>query len=307
MLKLVLALLLVGCPGGPPPPPVESRCNCPPPRVCHRQKWQTLIDVAVESSAQQGVACAIGCRDAPITPKQATAIVDWYCAREEAQPQTTAVWLAIDGSEKDAGVFWEDGKAPSYDLRLGSWVRASKNRDDFPYEMDSQGRVTTKVKLDVVIGGGDSGPMAIWIDFFFDASDKIFGVNLGAGSACPFIATSFDGAPFVERGEILTDLRSPSLEATQDLSAAGPARCTRAIVRVLERKPETTYLDSIALEVDGVALAPVGCPGAAYCSDDGVYHQIEQDRSIDVAFDLPRGADCRSARVIANGYYVPYR
>ena len=76
---------------------------------------------------------------------------------------------------------------------------------------------------------------------------------------------------------------------------------------MLERKPETTYLDSIALEVDGVVLAPAACPGAAYCADDGNYHLLERDRSIDVPFDLTPGADCRTARVIANGYYVPYR
>jgi hypothetical protein len=162
------------------------------------------------------------------------------------------------------------------------------------------------VTLDTVVGGGDSGPMPIWVHYYFNARDELVGVNLGAGSACPFIATAFDGGAFVEHGEILTDLRRPALEATQSLATAGPAHCTRVVVRVLERKPETTYLDQLGLDVAGMRLAPAGCPGADYCADDGIYRRLERDQSIDLAFDLPPGTDCRSARVIANGYYLPY-
>jgi len=302
---VVCATLLLAC-AKRPAPVIESRCQCTQTETCRRAKWQALIDVAVAAAAQQGIACSLGCSSLPITQKQATAIVDWYCTRDAAKPRSDLLWMASDEQPIGEDEFWTHAKAGTYDVRYGSWVGASRDRDTFAYELHERTEIATKVTLDVILGGGDSGPMPFWVHYYFDARDHLVGVNVGAGSACPFIATSFDGGAFVEHGEILTDLRRPALEATQRLATTGPAHCTHAIVRVLERKPETTYLDSLELDLGGVRLAPAGCPGAAYCADDGAYHRLERDQSIDIAFELPPGTDCRTAHVVANGYYVPY-
>lgn len=300
MTKLVLALLLAGsCWRSPPQAVIESPCNCSEgaPSCPRRGKWVALVARAIEATARHQVG---------VSQKQAAAIVDWYCVRDNVKPRSNLHWMASDENEVGEAEFWKHAKSNSYDIRYGSSVSASRDRETFGWAIRDQNSITTKVTLDTIHGGGDSGPMPFWIHFYFDDFDKLVGANVGSGSACPYITTSFDGGAYVEHGEILRNLWRPALEATQQLATPGPAQCRRVVVRVSERKPETTYLDSLELDVDGTRIAPTGCPGAAYCADDGTYQRLERDTSIDLAFALPAGVDCRSARVVANGHYVPY-
>jgi hypothetical protein len=283
MTKLVVALALAAACGARSEPPVEPTCTvCPPaPPSCRRGKWQRLMAEAIERTRPSS--------------QQIDAIVDWYCARDIAAPHGSAVTLAIDGNAVPVAEFWSSAKHQSYELNLGSSVRVE------PVDDADRPAVATRV----TVATNHDRWLAAWIDFDFSARDELVGVNLGQGSACPFVATSFDGGPFVEHGTILTNLHAATLEATQSLALAGPAACHRVVVRVTEREPETTYLDAIAIAIDGTRVVPASCPGAAYCSDDGVYHRLERGERIDVELALPPGTDCSALRVLADGYYVP--
>lgn len=300
MTKLGIALLLVACARTPA---IELRGQPPALEGTHRSKWYTLLEVARHAAARERVACASGCDAAPITDKQAAAIVDWYCDRD-APVSAPQLWTTKDEHPIDRYEFWADATNRAYELGPGSVVSASHDRDTFQDELVGPDTITSKVTLE--ISHHDPNLIPFWVHFYFDARDGLVAVNLGSGAACPFVATSFDGGAFVEHGEILTELRRPALEATQSIAAAGPDHCARAIVRVIERKFETTYLDSLELDLAGVRVVPASCPGPAYCADDGIYQHIDHGQSLDVVFDLPHGSDCRSARIVANGYYVPY-
>ena len=120
-------------------------------------------------------------------------------------------------------------------------------------------------------------------------------------AACPFVYEVVgDDVRFV--GEILRNLRDKSLETTQTLwlgERAGPAT-----VRLVEQKPETTYLDEVYLDVDGVRVAPRACavvPSLPYCSADGNYHLMAIGDVLELEFDTPGG----KRELVARGYYIP--
>ena len=109
------------------------------------------------------------------------------------------------------------------------------------------------------------------------------------------------------RGEILRNLATPGAEATATLEL-GPSSCaaTRRI-RITEEKRERTYLDSVALAIDGATLRPDACAAdaaAAMCADDGRYLELATGDAIELVFTLP-SPSCSPGALVANGYYVP--
>lgn len=125
-------------------------------------------------------------------------------------------------------------------------------------------------------------------------------------AACPFVYVA--GAFGRERhGEILRNLRNASLETSQTLSL--PARSVlggKVRVRLAERKPETTFLDSVRLVVDGRSIAPESCGGAAaWCERDGNRHVMNPGDSLDLVFMVGDVAPGARIELEAAGYYVP--
>src|SRR5678809_738986 len=96
-----------------------------------------------------------------------------------------------------------------------------------------------------------------WIIFTVEAG-KITAIDTGA-AACPFVYERA-GDAWAYRGEILRNLASPAWEATQTLALAEATTCaaTRTI-RITEEKAERTYLDSVALAIDGAVIGPDAC------------------------------------------------
>jgi hypothetical protein len=182
MRSIASACLIASCSHAQPPPPViQARCeSAVSAQPCQRARWQKLLDIAIATSAHQGVACGRGCAGEPITAKQASAILDWYCERDAASPRTSLVWLGTDDIEVSASDFWAQATANAYDLRLGSWVAASRDRDVFQLDLGAQPLIACKVTLDTVVV--DDRLLRSWVHFYFDVSDRLLAVNVGMAS-----------------------------------------------------------------------------------------------------------------------------
>lgn len=120
--------------------------------------------------------------------------------------------------------------------------------------------------------------------------------------ACPYVYR-LDGSEAGFVGEVLRDQRHPELEATDRLPL-GPVPAGPLRLRLLELKPETTLLDAIFVEVNGVRVAPASCPGSAWCTDDGTYETLHSHAGLDLVFPIPEAG---TATVVADGYYLPHQ
>ncbi|MCB9617965.1 MAG: hypothetical protein H6724_00785 [Sandaracinus sp.] len=124
-------------------------------------------------------------------------------------------------------------------------------------------------------------------------------------AACPFVdVIDRDGPRRV--GEILRHVRERPETRVLPLEAHGGTRARALRVRLSEEKPETTYLDAVALVVDGVRVDPRACESAAppaYCVADGAYFVLREGEHLDLDFDVPPGGP---ATLEAHGYYRPH-
>jgi hypothetical protein len=123
--------------------------------------------------------------------------------------------------------------------------------------------------------------------------------------ACPFVYVQ-RGSDWIYVGEILRELRDPSLEAHQSLAIPRWAARERVLrVRLAEEKRETTYLDQIYLDVNGHRVAPSGCAQAdAWCTEDRARHVLRTGDLLDLEFEIPEGVT-NDLTLWALGYYTP--
>ncbi|MEC7523567.1 MAG: hypothetical protein VYE22_27040 [Myxococcota bacterium] len=122
-------------------------------------------------------------------------------------------------------------------------------------------------------------------------------------AACPYVDVVRDGRP--ERvGEILRNVRFEPQTQTLAIGEIGE----RTTVRLSEEKPETTYLDAVWVEVDGVRIAPAACEtvdAPAYCVADGRYFELTEGETLDLQLERP-DAPAAEAHLVALGYYRPH-
>lgn len=124
-------------------------------------------------------------------------------------------------------------------------------------------------------------------------------------AACPYVYVKEEDH-FVRRGEILRNLSSPALNGHQtlplDLSET-PRVGGFVHIQLREEKAETTYLDSIWLQADGVDYLPAACDRHAYCTTNDVFHRVAEGERLDLYFAVP--PTVARARLEAVGHYVP--
>ena len=121
-------------------------------------------------------------------------------------------------------------------------------------------------------------------------------------AACPYVFAD-TGAGFGFAGESLRNLVGAGAAAEDTLVL--PAVTGREVVVVLaEVKPETTYLDAIALDFGGTRVAPRACDGPA-CAADGVAEVFTLGERRRFVFDVPAGFTGRPV-LHATGYYQPF-
>ncbi|MEQ1506048.1 MAG: hypothetical protein ABMB14_27700 [Myxococcota bacterium] len=124
-------------------------------------------------------------------------------------------------------------------------------------------------------------------------------------AACPFVDVYTD-AGWVTTGEILRNLNRPALYGSQSLPLPADAVVDgHVILRLAERKPETTYLDAVWLEVGGRRILPVGCSAdQPACAIDRVFDELRPGAVRTFEFDVPVGGE---PVLWAHGYYLPDR
>ena len=147
-----------------------------------------------------------------------------------------------------------------------------------------------------------------WITFELDAKGAIVGLSVGA-AACPLVYVEHADGALSYEGEILRNLVQPAHEATQHLRLDALPTCSGEVrVQLVEAKDERTFLDDVALVLDGTAVAPRACREAespAYCGDDGRFATLSRGQTLALVFDVPPGLACARPVLRADGYYVP--
>lgn len=239
----------------------------------------------------------------PGTASAATtkALDAWFAARKKGTPAlpdkitdldtkpTTKEEFAKNYLAKDSTLFFRDAWEP-YTL---IWKNGGVERVE----------VSTGVPNPKTCTGNDSEECEgfEWLTFTVD-NGTITAIEAGA-AACPFVYERV-GDRWAYRGEILRNLATRAVEGTQTLALRGECSATRT-VRITEEKRERTYLDSIALSIDGETILPDACTTpSAMCTDDGRYLELALGDAIELTFTLP-AATCSSGELVANGYYTP--
>jgi hypothetical protein len=153
-------------------------------------------------------------------------------------------------------------------------------------------------------GGGASTDLQTVVIEPGETSVVVLEMTDDNGWACPWLYV-FDGEDFERRTEILRDLRGPENEQTET-TALGPITAVDGFItiRIAEEKEEITYLDSLALLIDGETIYAEAQP--IVLTDDGDYLTLSQGESVELRFPVPASfADGDGVSVVANGYYVP--
>lgn len=129
-------------------------------------------------------------------------------------------------------------------------------------------------------------------------------------AACPHVYV-LEAAGFAHKGEILRDLRRPELAAAQRLAFTRPQRfrAERGVitVEIREQEPETSFIDALALELDGRRILPIVCRAgeAAICSEDGRPAILRQGEVLSLEFEVGELTADSKLALWAVGYYVP--
>ncbi|MCA9611558.1 MAG: hypothetical protein KC586_02250 [Myxococcales bacterium] len=122
--------------------------------------------------------------------------------------------------------------------------------------------------------------------------------------ACPFVdVIEPDGPRRV--GEILRHVRERPETRALALESRGASGRRVLQVRIAEEKPETTFVDSVALVVDGGRIPPDTCESTeppAYCEADGRYFELREGEALNLVFGVPPGGP---AALEVHGYYRP--
>lgn len=168
---------------------------------------------------------------------------------------------------------------------------------------------TSTAGPDCVDEGGEECEGFEVIYFDLDAKGAIVGISVTA-AACPLVYLEGPGGALSYQGEILRYLGRPSFERTEELRLDALPACAGGEVRIqlVEAKDEITYLDDVALVIDGTAIAPRACAedGAApaYCAEDGRHLTLSRGQTLSLVFDIPSSARCTAPALRANGHYI---
>lgn len=163
-------------------------------------------------------------------------------------------------------------------------------------------------------GDEECGSGGVYTTYYFNKKATII-ASSNYGEACPFVYTRDAKQAWSYQGEILRNLRRPSLEGPQTLAVhVTQQECDTGVlhIKLTEEKQETTWLDAVSVQVGAHRIAPTRCTrdaSDALCTDDARYRKLEQGDEVELLFALPH--DARTAcsagdvRVHADGYYIP--
>lgn len=258
---------------------------------------------------------------AKISKADLKTIVKWFADRRRGKVFLPAT--LIEGGLTDEASFrqWTDSQQW---LHLNPWTPIGYDTYFDPRKVEAPTPAATVRRVMVATGtppppkpgdncDDESCDGFETISFDLDRAGKIIGLEIFA-AACPLVYVEHSDGSLDYQGEILRNVVGANWERTQHLTirdavSAGQCPSNGEIrMQMVEAKDETTFLDDVVLEVDGVSIAPRSCDSgstAAYCNDDGRYATMRQGDVVPLVFDLPAGATCGHIALRANGYYAP--
>ncbi len=122
--------------------------------------------------------------------------------------------------------------------------------------------------------------------------------------ACPFVY-SWIGGEYVYQGEIIRNLNDKSKESTQLLPINIFQQDGMIKLLIKEEKHETSYINYLALDINGEIVEPMDGP-EEILKIDSKYFNMEFGESLELVFDLnSRGGVLEKAKIISHGYYIP--
>ena len=122
--------------------------------------------------------------------------------------------------------------------------------------------------------------------------------------SCPFLAIRRDGQ-MVELGTILTYRSSKALGGTDSITVEAEVVDGKVILELIEREPEISYIDAVAVLGAGEELPPAPDVPAALREVDGAYHTLTIGESIRLGFLSPVKTGTRTVTIRVTGYYIP--
>ncbi len=264
-------------------------------RVQRSSSQTTVETIPVTPESDAGLAAEPATALGPLPEAHRRAVARWLDAIEEPCQRRAPIPPTYVGPEDEfyeyACVFRSDARPRRTDPDTG-WMERPSHVERAPDEVAAY------------IGSGDRGDYSWDIYFQMRGDGEITGVWLGGFAACPFVvvrAVVKNEVRWLERGEILRNLRGPATEARQSVRL--PVTQRALTVRVEERKNEVTYLDDVYVELGGRRLRPVNCPRAPFCRDDEIYARVEPGEFVVLDFEVPASWVGHDVSLFAEGHY----
>ena len=127
------------------------------------------------------------------------------------------------------------------------------------------------------------------------------------GWACPWLYVH-DGEGYVRVTELLRNLEGADAQRVEE-TRLGPVPVVDGTVRLrlAEEKPEISYIDQLAVMINGVRVQPGGALGDRLFAVDGDMLTLREGQTVELVFPVPLRFDQAEfvhVTVVAQGYYV---
>ena len=247
-----------------------------------------------------GKACR-GRAEHEISAKTRQTIMAWFAARRKGVPPLPDKLTDLDGQPiKKAAFVARYLKGKQRLFPKDSWEPLEFVRRQGTAEIVS---VSTGLPRGCTSSEGEDCEGFESITFTVD-DGAIVAIDTAA-AACPFVYERA-GNTWAYRGEILRNLAAPEWATSQRLALGGTSCSATRTIRITEEKAERTYLDAVALAIDGAVVPPDACGDGAVCAPDGRYVELGEGDAIELTFTLS-ASSCAPGALVATGDYLRTR
>jgi len=124
--------------------------------------------------------------------------------------------------------------------------------------------------------------------------------------SCPWLYV-FDGKQYIKNCEIIKDVVGLDNKETNSYKLDASAVINGQFkIKIQEEKEETSFLDRIALKVNGKYFtAEIAENNKALAQNDENYLQLINGESIELVFNIPQTIKIETLELEASGYYEP--
>lgn len=138
-------------------------------------------------------------------------------------------------------------------------------------------------------------------NYFLNNTNMFVSEESEIPAACPYVYLKCENE-FLYKGEIIRNLIGKNSESLQSLDL-GYSKNEKIIIRIKEEKKEVSYLNFIAIEIDGKVILPLkNSKNTNLLFDDNKYIKLKKGDYIDIEF---KGSKNSKINLIGKGYYIP--